>query len=91
MNPIVQLVLIALAIVSFITAFVLRLLKFKTVGNWVEIIGIGLFVAFASQYAYWFGNFLKIDTRGFVEISLFLFSIVLAVYKFVMFFIFPKR
>ena len=91
MNPIVQYVLIIVAICLVVLSLILRLCKQKTIGNWIELAGIGAFVAFASQYAYWLGRLPEIDARGIAELLLFFFSILLGVYRFLFFFIFPKR
>lgn len=91
MNQHVQYILIGCAIAFVIASLILRLLKKKTIGNWLELAGIACFIAFASQYSWWLANLPHIDPRGIAELLLFFFSVLVGIYRFLFFFIFPKR
>lgn len=91
MHPIASYILIAVAIGLVIASFILRVCKQKTVGNILELTGIACFVAFASQYAHWFFDMASIDDRGIAELLLFIFSVVVGVYRLVFFVFLPKR
>ncbi|MCF0107490.1 MAG: hypothetical protein HUJ59_00545 [Bacilli bacterium] len=91
MNTHIQYILIAFSIAFLISSLILRLCKKKTVGKWLELAGIGFFIAFASQYSWWLGNLAHIDARGVAELLLFFFAVLMGIYRFLFFFIYPKR
>lgn len=91
MNSIISIILIAVAIFFLVAAFVLRIIKLKTIGNWLELLAIASFIAFASQYAYLFGKIPSLSQHEVALLLLYVFSILLGVYKLIFLTLLQKR
>ena len=91
MNAIVSVGLLIAAIIFIIAAFVVRFLKFKTIGTFLELGGIAFFIAYSSQYLYLLGDLAHIDMVGIAKLLLFVFALLLGVYRAIFFFLLTKR
>lgn len=81
MDPTLKLVLIILLIASLLLAALFRLLKKRFLYQLSELVAAGIFVGYCSQYAYLFGSLSHLGVNSWCSLLLFVFSIIVVVYK----------
>lgn len=72
-------------LVALVTSFLLRAFRKRQASVVCELLACGLFVAFASQYAYLFVYISSLNLTNASGLLLFVFSVVLLVYKVITF------
>lgn len=82
---IIALVAIILGIACLIIAFIVRIMKKRTLANIFELIASILFLIYTIKFTYLFGRPLSLTLGEWGLICLFLFSLLFAIYKVVFF------
>lgn len=81
MNQYVSLALLLCVIVGIITSIVFKLLRNRLATQMSELVTIGLFIAYTSQYAYLISYITHISVGQIIQLLLFVVAVMAGVYK----------
>ncbi|HNX16373.1 MAG TPA: hypothetical protein PKO28_03295 [Bacilli bacterium] len=85
MYDIIAFIGIICAIIALTIAFVMRMLKKRTLANIFEMVAIFFLLIYSAKFTYLFGSIISLDLDEWAGIIFFLFTVALAVYKVVYF------
>lgn len=81
MDPTLKLILLILLILSLLVAIFFRILRKRFLYQIFELITASIFIGYCSQYAYLFGSIAHLGLNSWCSLLLFVFSIILGIYK----------
>lgn len=81
MDPIFKLVLLILLITCFLSSWLFYIFKNRIIHQILDLVSVGLFISYTSQYAYLFAHLGHLSVNSICYLLLFVFSIMLGVYK----------